>query len=173
MSCIGDALPCAASHPTVTPVRVAGLRGQKKVPKGRQTRTSDGNGRRGHWIAPGHHGSHGLSRIGDAPPCAASDPTVTPARVMGLRGQKKSAKKAPNPNQRQGWPEGMPKGPWAPLGPWAEPLRQCIPLHRTKTHHNAHARRSGHAAAMAISAINRPIFENKGFPCNQRWILSP
>ena len=26
---------------------------------------------------------------------------------------------------------------------------------------------------MAISAINRPIFQNKGFPLNQCWILSP
>ena len=26
---------------------------------------------------------------------------------------------------------------------------------------------------MAIPAINRPIFQSMGFPCNQRWILSP
>ena len=26
---------------------------------------------------------------------------------------------------------------------------------------------------MAISALNRPIFQNKGFPSNQCWILSP
>ena len=71
-------------------------------------------------------------------------------------GQKKSAKKAPNPNQRRGWPEGMLKWPWAPLGPWAEPLRQCIPLHRTKTHHNAHARRSGHAVAEPAMLARSP-----------------
>ena len=26
---------------------------------------------------------------------------------------------------------------------------------------------------MAISAINRPIFQSMGFPCNPSWILSP
>ena len=62
-------------------------------------------------------------------------------------GQKKSAKRASKLNQRRGWPEGMPKGPWGPRGPWAEPLRQCIPLRCMGAHHNAHARRSGRAAA--------------------------
>ena len=32
-----------------------------------------------------------------------------------------SKKKVSNLNQRRGWPEGMPKGPWEPRGPWAEP----------------------------------------------------
>ena len=48
-------------------------------------------------------------------------------------GQKKSAKKAAKPNQRRGWPGGMPKGPWGPRGPWAEPGLWRFPVRRTGT----------------------------------------
>ena len=85
-------------------------------------------------LTPGH-----VRGVGAGPHC-------DPRSGRRFEGPNK-CKKAPNLNQRRGWPGGMTKEPWAPLGPWAEPRRQYIPLRCTKTHHNAHARRSGHAVA--------------------------
>ena len=85
-----------------------------------------------------------------------------------LWAKKKNAKKAPNPNQRRGWPGGMPKGPWGPRGPRAEPGLRRFPVHRMGPHAvptnaaSASCGPSGHTPRARNSAPAR--FQNQLHP---------
>ena len=72
-------------------------------------------------------------------------------QVPPLWAKKKSAKKAAKPNQRRGWPGGMPKGPWGPRGPRAEPGLRRLPVRRTGPPRCAPKRRLPPAAGRAAT----------------------
>ena len=80
--------------------------------------TSYGAVQKAHWGAldrtfPAPYSPGSTLSVGNH--CFGPQAQVTPLWA------KKSVKKVSKLNQRQGWPGGMPKGPWGPRGPWPEP----------------------------------------------------
>ena len=79
----------------------------KKVPKRRLSPTSDGDGRKGCPKGPGDRGGHGPSRVDNAFPCAALNPTITRMHAAVVTLQPSRLCSPDNHTARQGRPLGL------------------------------------------------------------------